>query len=461
MMKNAVWLLALLCSLYVIAGENLVKNGEAAGGNSPFAEAEIVEKGPGGAKCFAATGTGRILLATEFIEIEPDGTYEIAAEFCGEGECRVDFGLALYDKNKQIITHSSMDALPGSEAVLAEAVAKGATKLTLENVTDWASLVKNGGRIIAMEAKENYSDLPNRNLCYFVTKLEKQGEAISVELSTPANKGYPAGTKVRLHRDGGYQWSLLEFSALPPVWTSHKARISGTADRGTPRNQFWKTTRYAKVALFVRKDQRFFFDKVSLKRMDEVPEGMVAATKALVPESDATIITTPMAAWPRRRFAQKEDGSIVMEAEAPWEFTSSKLDMPSICEERGCGGGRFMLHCKNATYPFTVEKPGKYQVFHRQRVPFSGEWCHTMVLDGKSFRIFDCTPATFATFSHWNWNATQVVELTAGEHTLSMDFQGGAMLDQIALIPVDSQLAPKGDEVLTPRYTNEGLAGEV
>ncbi len=460
-MKYAVWLFALFGAIYVFAGENLVKNGDAAGGSCPLPEIAIVENGPNGVKCFAAEGAGKILLASDYIEIEPDGTYEMAADFCGEGENNhVDFGLALYDKNKQLITHSSMDALPGSEAVLAEEVAKGAKTLKLKDAPNWASLVKNGGRIVAMGAKEDYSDLPNRNLCYYVTKLEKQGESLCVELSSPAYKGYPAGTKVRLHKEGGYQWCLLEFGAMTPTWKNYKARISGTADRGTPRNQFWKTTRYARLALFVRKDQQVFFDKISLKRVDEVPEGMVAATKALVPESDASIITTPMATWPRRRFAQKADGSIVIEAEAPWEFTASKLDIPSICEEKGCGGGRYIQHCKNATYPFTVEKPGTYKLFQRQKVPFTGEWVHTMVLDGKSLRITDSTPDTFATFSHWNWNATQVVELAAGEHTLSMDFQGGAMLDQIAFIPVDSQLAPKGNEVLAPLYANEGLAGE-
>ena len=459
-MKRAVLLFLMFGTIVVLAGGNLIKNGEATGGGCPILGAEVVDIGPGGVKCFAAKGKGKILLAADFIEIEPDATYEIAADFCGAGDCRVDFGLALYDKNKQLISHSSMDALAGSEAVLAEAVAKGAKTLKFKSEADWTSLVKNGGRIIAMGAEDDYSDLPNRNLCYYVTRLEKLGKLLCVGLSSPANKNYAVGTKVRLHRDGGYQWCLLEFSEIANIWQSHQARISGMAVRGTPQNQFWKTTRYARLALFVRKDQQVFFDKLSLKRVDEVPDGMVATTKALIPDSGASIITTPVAAWPRRRFAQKNDGQIVMEAEAPWEFTSSKLDAASICEENGCGGGRYLQHCKNATYPFRVDKPGTYQLFYRQRVPFSAEWNHTMVLDGNSFRVIDSTPATFATFSQWNWNATQKVQLEAGEHTLSMDFQGGPMLDQIAFIPVDSQLAPKGNEVLVPQYTNDGLTGE-
>ncbi|MBR4673034.1 MAG: hypothetical protein IKP00_01080 [Victivallales bacterium] len=462
-MKHIFWTTLLAATFSVLAADNLVKNGEASSGLALLPGVETIDNGPNGVKCFATKGNGKILLGVEYIEIDPEGTYELSGNFCGEGDDKanhVDFGLALYDKNKQLITHSSMDAMPESEAVLAEDVAKGAKELKLKDTADWASLVKKGGRIVAMGAEEDYSDLPNRNLCYYVTKLDKKGDILCVELSTPAYKGYPAGTKVRLHKDGGYQWCLLEFSSMTPTWKNYKARISGTADRGTPRNQFWKTTRFARLALCVRKDQKVFFDKISLKRVDEVPEGMVAATKPLVPESDANIITTPMAAWPHRRFAQKADGSIVIEAEAPWEFTASKLDIPSICEEKGCGGGRFMQHCKNATYPFTVEKPGTYKLFHRQRVPFSGEWCHTMVLDGKSLRITDSIPATFPTFSQWNWNGTQVVELTEGKHTLSMDFQGGAMLDQIAFIPVDSQLAPKTNEPLSPQFENEGLSGE-
>ena len=60
-MKYIVWLFVLFGAIYVFAGENLVKNGDAAGGSCPLPEVEIVENGPNGVKCFAAKGAGKRL----------------------------------------------------------------------------------------------------------------------------------------------------------------------------------------------------------------------------------------------------------------------------------------------------------------------------------------------------------------------------------------------------------------
>ena len=462
-MKRVLFFALSICGLFAFAAENLIKNGDAASGVSPMKGLEITDKGPEGAKCFVANGTGRIFLGNEYIEIEPDAAYEISAELCGEGDSqanRVDFGLALYDGKKQLIAHSQMAVVPGSNAVLLEAIPKGAKSLKVKDAGDWETLVKRGARIIAMNAKDDYSDLPNRTLCYFIKKLTQEGDIISIELTNEAYYGYPAGTKVRLHRDGGYQWSLLEFHAMGNKWKTFKGSISGMAASGTPKNQFWKNAKYVRLAMGTRKDQKVYVNKISLTRVDEVPEGMVSSSKTLITAGDASIITTPIASWPRRRFVQKADGTLVIEAECPWDFTSAKLDAASVCVDNGCGNGGYIRHVKNAFYPIKLDKGGTYQIFYRQKIPFAAEWCHTRVLDGLSVRITDSSPANFVEYADWNWHATKALELKAGEHTLNMDFQGGPMLDQIAIIPVGKQLEPKDKAPLTAQFASEGLSGE-
>ena len=388
-MKRVLFFALSICGLFAFAAENLIKNGDAAGGVSPMKGLEITDKGPDGAKCFLANGTGRIFLGDEYIEIEPDAAYEISAELCGEGDSqanRVDFGLALYDGKKQLIAHSQMAVVPGSNAVLLEAIPKGAKSLKVKDAGDWETLVKRGGRIIAMNAKDDYSDLPNRTLCYFIKKLTQEGDIISIELTNEAYYGYPAGTKVRLHRDGGYQWSLLEFHAMGNKWKTFKGSISGMAASGTPKNQFWKNAKYVRLAMGTRKDQKVYVNKISLTRVDEVPEGMVSSSKMLITAGDASIITTPIASWPRRRFVQKADGTLVIEAECPWDFTSSRLDAASVCVENGCGNGGYIRHVKNAFYPIKLDKGGTYQIFYRQKIPFAAEWCHTREIGRASCR---------------------------------------------------------------------------
>ena len=443
------------------AGENLIRNGDAAAGVPPVPGLEFNAAGPHGAKCFTAVKRKKMMTGKEFIKIDPDGEYEFSAEICGTGKAdnHVDIGLALYDRKKQLIAHSSVAYVPGSEAVTADPIARGSKIIRLKNAGDWETFRKKGGKIIAMNAKKDFSDLPNRDLCYFIQKVVQKDGVTEVQLTQGARKAYPAGIPVRLHRDGGYQWSLLEFQKVPKVWKTFSSRISGTAPRGVPRNQFWKSACYAKLVIFSRQDSALFIRKISLTKLDKIPDGMVKAEKNLIPRPGATLIATQTAAWQRRKFAQKANGMIVIEAESPWRFTSSKLDKQNVCTEPGCGGGRYLQHSKNAVYPLTIKQPGTFNVFYRQRIPFPGEWNHSVVLDGKSSRITDCLTSEFDTYCKWNWHKAGKLTLSAGEHTLAMDFQGGSMLDQIAIVP-ESMSGPSNNEILVPEYVREGFTGE-
>ena len=453
----------LVCVLWWCqGGENLIRNGEASGGTPPIPGLEFTAAGPHGAKCFAVPKAKKMYMGRELIKIEPDGEYELSAEICGDGKSvnHADIGLALYNSRKQLITHSSMAYVSGSEAVLGAPIVKGAKTMLLKNAGDWETFLKKGARIIAMNAKADYSDLPNQNLCYFIEKIVRKDGLVEVQFTRGVPKDYPAGTPVRLHCDGGYQWSLMQFGKIPSVWKTFSQRISGTAVRGVPYNQFWKTTCYVRPVIYSRKDSALFIRKISLEKVEKIPEGMVKTETRLIAVPGASLVTTSISSWQGRKFAQKPDGSIVIEAENPWEFTPSKLNVASVCEEPGCGGGRYLQYSKNAVYPLTVRRPGKFLVYYRQRMPFSGEWNHSMVLDGKVSRVTDCYPSEFEKYSQWNWHQAGKLDLTEGEHTLSMAFQGGCMLDQFAIIPEGSGMVPKNAEVLTADYQTAGLQGQ-
>ncbi|MBQ6599397.1 MAG: hypothetical protein IJH79_17755, partial [Lentisphaeria bacterium] len=459
-LKNSAVLLALVLG-WCQGGENLIRNGEASGETAPMPGLEFTAAGPHGAKCFAVPKGRKIYYGPELIKIDPDGEYELTAEICSGGTRgnHAFIGLALYDSRKRLISHSSLDYVPGSEAVTAAPIKKGATTMLLKNAGDWETLQKKGARIIAMNAKADYSDLPNYDRCYTFVKVTRKGELVEAQFSRAAQKDYPAGTPVRLHRDGGHLWCLLEFGNVPTEWKTLTGRISGTAVRGVPRNQFWKTACYVKPVVQSQKDSSLYIRKISMEKVEKLPEGTVRAETRLIPEPGATLVVTQTAAWQGRKFAQKADGSIVIEAETPWKFTPSKLNAISVCEDKSCGGGRYLQYSKNAVYPLSIRRPGKFLVYYRQRVPRAGEWTHSMVLDGKATRITDCYPHEFEQYINWNWHQAGKLELTEGEHTLSMDFQGGCMLDQFALIPEGSS-GPKNAEVLKAEYQDAGLKGQ-
>ena len=58
------------------AGENLIKNGDAAAGVPPVPGLEYLAAGPHGSRCFAVPKGKKMYMGREFIKIDPDGEYE-------------------------------------------------------------------------------------------------------------------------------------------------------------------------------------------------------------------------------------------------------------------------------------------------------------------------------------------------------------------------------------------------
>ena len=79
---------------------------------------------------------------------------------------------------------------------------KGDASIRIKNRTGWYQ--SSDYRVVA-DAKEDFSDIPNTNLiANGVKKIEKDGDAFVVTLSSPLLKDVAAGTKVRQHLAGGY-----------------------------------------------------------------------------------------------------------------------------------------------------------------------------------------------------------------------------------------------------------------
>ncbi|MBO4344164.1 MAG: hypothetical protein J5833_00315, partial [Victivallales bacterium] len=332
--------LSLIC---LFAEENLLKNGTASGGIAPMQGMEVVTS-TDGRKCFEVKPSGKVLVGGDLIEVDADARYLLSVELMsGAGEAgKLSFGLIPYNINRQLTSYSSVAYAEGSDAVLAEDAERGATVLVFDGVKDWQSLQKRYYRVIAMNAKNDFSDLPNRELCYSITAMEQEGGRTRVTLNHPIQKAYKAGTKCRLHRDGGYQWSIMENGKVPTVWKSYSATISGMSTRGVPLNQFWKDTKYVRIVIqYNGGTAPILLDKVSFTRQEEVPDGMVAAVKSLVPEEGATLLATSCEIIPPSEQLQGADGTVVIEAEQPWRIAEAKGGTPCIVGEDGCGAGAY------------------------------------------------------------------------------------------------------------------------
>ena len=87
-----------------------------------------------------------------------------------------------------------------TETELAADVKKGDKTLKIKDASQWQNLPLKRGTMVAFNVREDLSDLPNRTVSGLIDSVSPEGE---VTLRVPLRVGYPAGTRVRVHRDIG------------------------------------------------------------------------------------------------------------------------------------------------------------------------------------------------------------------------------------------------------------------
>ena len=132
-----------------------------------FAQEAGIYKGPG------------IYYGKEYVEIAPDTGYRLSGEFraADEGpEPSILLGVALFDENRQMIAHPFVADVAGTLTELVKPAEAGAEELKVKDASKWrksfAHYVK-----VAFNAKEDFSDLPNRDITPgYISKVVQDGE---------------------------------------------------------------------------------------------------------------------------------------------------------------------------------------------------------------------------------------------------------------------------------------------
>lgn len=208
----------------VFATEEVLKLSEVKDFSRPV---EIVEAD--GEKVFEST-PGR-LMSTKSFEVDPQKTYLLKGSFrnLSQEQIRVYLGFVPLDSNGKEILDRHVNCAKGTETELAEAVKAGDTTIKLKN--DWPKIGKNWQ--IAFNAKDDLSDLPNRDL----SPLVDSANGNEVKLSGPLPKAYPAGTKIRAQfSDGTYIYTAAVYRMTSNQWQEFSGKIQDKGWRpGTTR----------------------------------------------------------------------------------------------------------------------------------------------------------------------------------------------------------------------------------
>ena len=240
-------------SCNVVAGENLLKNGDGENGQENWSEkqTQVCTANPHSGKSCLTTIVP-VVISEDFIEVVPDKAYKVGGWFRSADGKPVNayLGLAPFDKDKKPIESPNVLVIAGTETELVEDCLPACKILKVKDGSKW-TLENNCGKygLVAFNIDDSgkYLDLPNRELSAGcgIEKIEKKDGCWEISLKNPCGKIYRAGTKVREHRPGAnymYKWYQEAFQSKD--WIHAEGTVKGIAV-----TSFWPGTKYVKVVV--------------------------------------------------------------------------------------------------------------------------------------------------------------------------------------------------------------------
>ena len=209
------------------------------------------------------------ITSRKFTPVEAGKKYVLSGSFksLGKAPSKVYYGFICYDKKKRQISSLHSNVVNGTATTLAEACKKGDKVLVIKANKKW----RKGNYAIAFNAKDDFSDLPNREILYKISKITPKGVNMEVQFSVPLNKVYPAGTKVRVHSAsyGTYLYTTIVGEAMPKTWKTYSKSATLAKPGQMGRQYFRPGTAFVRILILPnygkKKDEKIAFKDLTLK----------------------------------------------------------------------------------------------------------------------------------------------------------------------------------------------------
>ena len=125
---------------------------------------------------------GKQVDVSDLIAVEPNKSYEFLCEASG-GSGKLRAALHQFDRNRTRIGFHNVSGAPETYTVLARPAVRGEKSVVVADASKWDFPRK--GKLLALDAAEDGSDLPNRKLCFYITAVEKTDGGYRVEFDRP------------------------------------------------------------------------------------------------------------------------------------------------------------------------------------------------------------------------------------------------------------------------------------
>lgn len=208
-----------------------------------------------------------LITSTEMIKVDPAKTITLSGDFrCPVPGKKVRIYLAFSpaDAKKDAITAYHVNIVPGTDTVLTAPVKSGDTTLLVKDGSKFRA-----GTKVVFNTKEDYSDLPNKEVSHgsFLKGEKLSDGSWKITLSLKMHKDYPAGTKVRLHANGGYQYASI-FDLSDTKWKSVKGIVKGMVKTGMGGRMWTPGTAFANIVIFTNNNTPIQFKNIKLEVKD-------------------------------------------------------------------------------------------------------------------------------------------------------------------------------------------------
>ena len=217
-----------------------------------------------------STKTVLYSIASPYIPVDPAKKYRLSGKFRlvnppAEKAGRLKFGIHTYDKNKRPIQPEHTTVINRTATELTAAAEYGQRSVTIANGKTWR-IVPNFS-YIAFNAKDDFSDLPNRTtVAITAIKIQPDGKAV-LELKEPLNEFYAPGTKVRMHHRLA---AFLYGGALNKVLSGEFQDVSGEftgEQRGFSHNAFRQGTAFIQVVVMLEGNGTLEFKDIKFEEV--------------------------------------------------------------------------------------------------------------------------------------------------------------------------------------------------
>lgn len=258
-MKKAIMIAGLAFIAGTLAAGNVLIKEDANSGKPSSTGVKITDQGRDGKKAFLVEGHKGLVLKDKF-KIDPEKYYILSVwvKSIGDNSSLGYLGVSPYDAEGKQILSCHFSFVKGSETELAEPCKATDTVVKVKDASKWRN---HKHFVIAFGAKDDKSDLPNRNVSSGIQNIEKKDDIYEITLDKPIGKDYPAGTKVREHQMGGYVY--VKAGKIPNEWTKWAGKpLKGSMIRGGDAGRLVLLCNYG------QKGQNMLFDELMVEEVD-------------------------------------------------------------------------------------------------------------------------------------------------------------------------------------------------